>query len=465
MANFNSMILTNKGQVLYAKGQAGKVINFTKIAVGIGAIENTDPQTLTELVNHKFDIAIQGKTVNTAEKAALISGTLTNENMTESVYIQEIGLYAMDPDDGEILYSYASAGEYGDYTSPASNGPYSWNYQVYGAIGNAANVTVTLSNLQYDTSVINSNTTFSVIKGSNQKDINKSIDNKLKPYLTTNSGNVYSISSLDIDALTDGYPIIVRFNADSTEDISLKVNNSSAYDVVDYFNNKVSNVRNGLIAHLVFDATNENFQLLGKGGEGDVTPDQVLINKKFTNNSGVHVGTMPENGNLNANLDAGQSFSIPSGHTNGGTIKANSLASQTQATADASKILSGFDAWVNGNLINGQATIQSLGGKKFVTGTSLSFTYSTSQQAINIANSVPFSPTVICGTYYSNGLGGYYGIGFCYYLFAGKYQRIIQYNYNNEIAYMDNVDSIDLTKLQVFMDTTTNGTYSWIAIE
>jgi hypothetical protein len=276
----------------------------------------------------------------------------------------------MDPDDGEILYSYASAGIYGDYTSPASNGPYAWNYQVYAAIGNAANVTVTLSNLQYDTGIINTNTTFSIIKGGNQKEINKSIDNKLKPYLTTNSENVYSITNTDIDALTDGYPILVRFNADSTGNISLKVNNSTAYDVVDYFNNNVSNVRDGLIAHLIFDATNENFQLLGKGGEGDATPDQVLINHKFTNNSGVHVGAMPENGDLNANLDSGQSFNIPAGHTTGGTVKANSLASQTQATADSSKIVDGYDAWVDGNLIHGQATIESLGGRRYASGTS-----------------------------------------------------------------------------------------------
>jgi hypothetical protein len=388
MANFNSMVLTEKGQVLYAKGQAGKTINFTKMAVGIGDIGSTDPTTLTDLVNRKFDIAIQSKTVNTMQKVALISGTLTNDDMTESVYLQEIGLYAMDPDDGEILYSYASAGIYGDYTSPASNGPYAWNYQVYAAIGNAANVTVTLSNLQYDTGIINTNTTFSIIKGGNQKEINKSIDNKLKPYLTTNSENVYSITNTDIDALTDGYPILVRFNADSTGNISLKVNNSTAYDVVDYFNNNVSNVRDGLIAHLIFDATNENFQLLGKGGEGDATPDQVLINHKFTNNSGVHVGAMPENGDLNANLDAGQSFNIPAGHTTGGTVKANSLASHTQATADSSKIVDGYDAWVDGNLIHGQATIESLGGRRYASGTS-------SNGSISFYVNIGFKPSIV----------------------------------------------------------------------
>jgi hypothetical protein len=332
MANFNSMILTNKGQVLYAKGQAGKVINFTKIAVGIGSIGNTDPQTLTALVNHKYDIAIQGKTVNTAEKVALISGTLTNENMTESVYIQEIGLYAQDPDEGEILYSYASAGEYGDYTSPASNGPYSWNYQVYAAIGNAANVTVTLSNLQYDTGIVNTNTTFSIIKGSNQKEINKSIDNKFKIYPTTNNGNVYTITSTDIDSLTDGYPLKVRFNADSTGNSTLIVNNSSAMDIVDYFGNKVSNIRKDLIANIIYDAKNSNFQLLGKGGEGNLTSDTLLTGYYGTGNSGIVHGGMANNNTPTTNLPINGTYAIPKGYHPGTEVVTQNIPTKSAET-------------------------------------------------------------------------------------------------------------------------------------
>lgn len=387
MANFNSMVLTEKGQILYAKGQAGATINFTKLAVGIGSIGNTDPTTLTDLVNHKFDIAIQGKTVNTLQKVALISGTLTNANMTESVYIQEIGLYAQDPDDGEILYSYASAGQYGDYTSPATNGPYAWNYQVYAAIGNAANVTVTLSNLQYDTGIVNTNTTFSIIKGSNQKDINKSIDNKLKIYPTTNSGNVYTVTSSDIDTLEDGYPLKLRFNADSTGNSSLIVNGSISMDIVDYFGNKVSNIRNGLIANVVYDANNSNFQLLGKGGEGDATQDQILIGKKVTVNNGVITGTMPNNNTPATNLPINGTFSIPKGYHPGTEIITQNIATKAVATINPStsnqvisggqylsgdQTILGDSNLVPANIVNGvnifgvsgTATIQSLGGTK-----------------------------------------------------------------------------------------------------
>ena len=417
MANFNSMVLTEKGQILYAKGQAGATINFTKMAVGIGAIGSTDPTTLTDLVSHKFDIAIQGKTVNTLEKVALIGGTLTNENMTETVYLQEIGLYAQDPDEGEILYSYASAGQFGDSTSPASNGPYAWNYQVYAAIGNAANVTVTLSNLQYDTGLVNTNTTFSIIKGSNQKEINKSIDNKFKPYLTTNSGNVYTITSNDIDTLTDGYPILVRFNADSTEDISVIINGSSAYDVVDYFNNKVTNVRNGLVAKLVFDANNSNFQLLGKGGEGDATEEQILEGKKVTVNSGPLVGTMVNNNVPSTNLSINATYTIPRGFHPGTEVVTQNIQTKTAATYNPSTseqtIASGqylnepqtitattgtatVDDVVAGKTFNsasgigliGIATIASLGGAQVASGS-----FYRNLSTVTVA--LPFTPNVI----------------------------------------------------------------------
>ncbi|VDG72465.1 tail fiber protein [Clostridium carnis] len=94
------------------------------------------------------------------------------------------------------------------------------------------------------------------------------------------------------------------------------------------------------------------------------------LNETFNLPAGYYSGgrvtqNIPNNGAMNANLNCGQSKDIPAGYTNGGRITANSLASQTPANADASTIIAGRNAWVNGNLINGNASVQSLGGKKF----------------------------------------------------------------------------------------------------
>ena len=68
-------------------------------------------------------------------------------------------------------------------------------------------------------------------------------------------------------------------------------------------------------------------------------------------------GTMANHGAKTSSLNCGSSYTIPAGYHNGsGKITANSLASQTSATATAAKILSGYTAWVNGSKITGNAS-------------------------------------------------------------------------------------------------------------
>ena len=86
---------------------------------------------------------------------------------------------------------------------------------------------------------------------------------------TSNSGNTYSVQIDNLDYLEDGQPLMIKFNAASTGAISLSVNGGTAKSVVDYFNNPVTNVRKGLIANLAYSADDSNFQLQGKGGDGD----------------------------------------------------------------------------------------------------------------------------------------------------------------------------------------------------
>ena len=203
--------------------------------------------------------------------------------------------------------------------APASSGPYSWNYQINAAIGNAANVTVTLSNLTYDYGVMNTNTTFLYIKGGNQKEINKSIDNIFKLYTTTNVDNVYSVTVSNITTLIDGYPLAIKFNAPSTRAITLKVNTLAAKSIVDYFGNPVTNVRQNLIVNLRYEATSGTFILSGKGGGGNVLSSQVLINKTYTSDLGPGIGTMSDNGTLTI-TSTKDPIAIAPGYYSGGTI-------------------------------------------------------------------------------------------------------------------------------------------------
>lgn len=73
-------------------------------------------------------------------------------------------------------------------------------------------------------------------------------------------------------------------------------------------------------------------------------------------------GQMPNNQNVSKALNCGESYTVPAGyHAGGGKVTANSLASQTKATATKERILTGYTAWVNGVQVPGSMANQ---GKK-----------------------------------------------------------------------------------------------------
>jgi len=89
-------------------------------------------------------------------------------------------------------------------------------------------------------------------------------------------------------------------------------------------------------------------------GKATVTEDKILKDYTAYKNGQLITGTMANNGAVSKTLNAGGSYIIPAGYHNGnGKVTANSLASQTSATAIASDILSGKTAWVNGKLVTG----------------------------------------------------------------------------------------------------------------
>lgn len=88
------------------------------------------------------------------------------------------------------------------------------------------------------------------------------------------------------------------------------------------------------------------------------TAADLLSGKQLIDGDGnVVTGTMTNRGAVSQSLNAGGSYTIPAGYHNGsGKVTANSLASQTSATATAADIASGKTAWVNGSRITGTAS-------------------------------------------------------------------------------------------------------------
>lgn len=147
MGAFKSAVITTKGQALLAKVVAGTTkLEFTKIAVS----ENT----LSGDLASKTGIG----TIKQSEKVASVvrqnganvkvSASFSNETLGTGYYVRNIGLYATDPQEGEICYSISVADEStatADWMPPFNGiGVSSLLVDLVTAVSNASNVSVTV---------------------------------------------------------------------------------------------------------------------------------------------------------------------------------------------------------------------------------------------------------------------------------------------------------------------------------
>ena len=110
MAQFNGMIVTNKGRELLARALAskGKFI-ITAAALGAGAYSG-NLRECEELVNKKLDLILLG--VYSEKGSTKITVGITNKNVSESFRTNEIGVYAkLEGDTESVLYAYDVAVE------------------------------------------------------------------------------------------------------------------------------------------------------------------------------------------------------------------------------------------------------------------------------------------------------------------------------------------------------------------
>ena len=106
MANYNGMILTAKGRDLQAKAEAGTRLVFTRVKVGDG--QGGDYATLNDLVKPKKDLNIYSIKAE-GDGLCRIRTHITNIGLETGLFVYEIGLFANDPDVGEILYGVTTA--------------------------------------------------------------------------------------------------------------------------------------------------------------------------------------------------------------------------------------------------------------------------------------------------------------------------------------------------------------------
>lgn len=104
MAEWSNATMTDVGADLQAKVNAGKTkLTFTKIKVGSG-VNATNPLALTDVISSKWETT--NFVVKQEGKIVSVDTFITNTGIHEAFRMAEIGLFAQDPDKGEILYAY-----------------------------------------------------------------------------------------------------------------------------------------------------------------------------------------------------------------------------------------------------------------------------------------------------------------------------------------------------------------------
>lgn len=145
MGAFKSAVITTKGQALLAKVVAGTCkLNFTKIAVSENTLSG-DLASKTGIGTIKQSTAV-ASVIKQNNSNVKVSASFNNETLKAGYYVRNIGLYATDPQEGEILYSISVADEStatADWMPPFNGiGVSSLMVDLVTAVSNASSVTV-----------------------------------------------------------------------------------------------------------------------------------------------------------------------------------------------------------------------------------------------------------------------------------------------------------------------------------
>lgn len=152
MAQYSKLVITNDGQALMAKMIAGSGnIDFTKICSSSTQYEENQLQGLTSLSNIK-QTTLVSKVSRTNEVAIKIEAAFSNVDISTGYYMRTLGLYAVDPDKGEILYAVCIETSNNCYMPPYNGVTVSAAYiQLYTTVGNAESVSLEVSPGAYAT--------------------------------------------------------------------------------------------------------------------------------------------------------------------------------------------------------------------------------------------------------------------------------------------------------------------------
>lgn len=147
MATWNDAVVTYKGLALQAKLIQGTTLTITKVVIGAGYVSPVLLIQQTAVSQPQKTLSAVSAVSYPEEGKCALQINVTNDDVTTAYTAKQIGFYATDPDDGEILYCIAQvdSSSGGTYIPSKTEMPgYSAEWTFYMQYGNADDVTVTV---------------------------------------------------------------------------------------------------------------------------------------------------------------------------------------------------------------------------------------------------------------------------------------------------------------------------------
>ena len=106
---WENAVLTDKGEALQAKLLNGQTLKIKRVTTGAKKVPVVDLRQQTEVTEGGYDITLQPS--RTDGEKMILPVLLENKGLKESYDLWQVGVYAEDPDEGEVLFCLAQAAQ------------------------------------------------------------------------------------------------------------------------------------------------------------------------------------------------------------------------------------------------------------------------------------------------------------------------------------------------------------------
>lgn len=143
---FEYAVVTEQGLALQAKVAAGGNIEFTKVKTGTGTVEPVLLQNQTDVSQpvQEFPFNLEPAFNTKGQGEVVLNIVITNDEVTTGYDCYQLGVYATDPDDGEILYAIIQGEKPLPIPAMDATGDWTAEFNIYLQYGNAETVTVVM---------------------------------------------------------------------------------------------------------------------------------------------------------------------------------------------------------------------------------------------------------------------------------------------------------------------------------